>query len=75
LPQFETKSEFEERVETPVQVIATPVPIALPENIVDETITFGNFICQNKSFCLNITVYQLQGGTMTAIDRASWFSI
>jgi 2-alkenal reductase len=73
LPQFETKSEFEERVETPVQVIATPVPIALPENIVDEQSLLVTLYARINPSVVNITVYQLQGGTMTAIGQGSGF--
>jgi len=73
LPQFETKSEFEERVETPVQVIATPVPIALPENVVDEQSLLVTLYARINPSVVNITVYQLQGGTMTAIGQGSGF--
>jgi S1-C subfamily serine protease len=73
LPQFETKSEFEEKLEAPAQITATPVPIVLPENVVDEQSLLVNLYARINPSVVNITVYQLQGGTMMAIGQGSGF--
>jgi S1-C subfamily serine protease len=73
LPQFETKSEFEEKLAVPTQTIATPVPIVLPENVVDEQSLLVNLYARINPSVVNITVYQLQGGTVRAVGQGSGF--